>query len=244
MASVTLDGGQSSSAIGGQTVDYIVNLLLQELQGAPDGLVRSKLQLVMREFYTKSTGWRDTVGPYVIARSIDEFDLNPVDQNSSVQFVHAAWLLGVTQVGQRTPLSVSQRMFQDVQTGQPRVFFTMTPSKLQIWPIPERTYGRVFYAYCTLIPTAGATILPDISFTHHLDALMSGTFARMYAMPKKPWTDKDLAAWHNRKYIQEIATWRDFAIRAQGPGDTPFRFPSFANSPGQQLTGGGVVAGP
>jgi hypothetical protein len=244
VASVTLDGGQSSSAIGGQTIDYIVTLILQEMNGVPDGLARSKLQLVMREFYTRSTGWRETVGPYVVAANIDEFDLNPVDQNSSVQFVHAAWLLGITAPGQRAPRQVSQRLSQDTQTGTPRVFFTMSPSKLQLAPIPDRTYGRVFYAYCTLIPTAGATVLPDISFTHHLDALMSGTMARLYSMPKKPWSDKELASYHDRKYRQEITIWRDFALRAQGPGDMPFRFPSFANSPGQQLRGGGVVAGP
>lgn len=244
MASVTLDGGQSSSAIGGQTIDYITKLLLQELQGAPDGLVRSKLQLTMREFYTRSTAWREVVGPYVITNNMDEIDLNPVDQNSSVQFVLGAWLLGIEQPGQKTPLSVSTRLIVGTDRGQPRAFFTLTPSKLQIYPVPAQTYGRVFYAYCALIPTAGAIILPDVAFTHHLDALMSGTFFRMYSMPKKPWSDKDMASYHERKYRQEINVWRDFAIRGQGPADMPVRIPCFANVPGQQLVGGGVTAGP
>jgi hypothetical protein len=244
MASVTLDGGQSSSAIGGQTIDYITNLLLQELSGAPDGLVRSKLQLTMREFYTKSTGWRQVVGPYILATNIEEFDLNPVDQNSSVQFVHAAWLLGIEQPGQKTPLQVSTRLIQGTDRGQPRAFFCMSPSRLQVFPVPNQNYGRVFYAYCTLIPTAGAIVLPDIAFTHHLDALMSGVMYRMCSMTKKPWSDKDLAAAHFKNYTREINVWKDFALRGQGPADMPFRFPSFANAPGMQLVGGGVAAGP
>lgn len=244
MASVTLDGGQSSAAIGGQTLEYIVNLLLQELQGAPDGLVRSKLQLTMRDFYTKSTAWREVVGPYTVVLNGDEVDLNPVDQNSSVQFVLAAWLLGIEQPGQKTPLAVSTRLIVGADRGQPRAYFMLTPSKMQLYPVPDRAFGRVLFAYSALIPTAGAIILPDIAFTHHLDALMSGTFYRMYAMPKKPWTDKDLATFHERKYRQEINVWRDFAIRGQSSADVPFRYPTFANVPGQQLVGGGVQAGP
>lgn len=244
MATVVLDGGQSSIAIGGQTIDYITTLLLQEVSGAPDGLVRSKLQLAMREFYSMSTGWREVVGPYVVATNIDELDLNPVDQNSSVQYVHNAYLVGVETPGQKTPLSVSTRFIQGPDVGDPRAFFMLTPSKMQLYPVPNRTLGRVLYAYCTLIPTAGAIILPDIAFTHHLDGLMAGAFQRLYGMPKKPWSDKELAASYNKKFRREILLARDFANRGYGSADTPFRFPTFANSPGQQTNGGGVQAGP
>lgn len=244
MATVTLDGGQSSSAIGGQTIDYITKLVLQEVHGAPDGLVRSKLQLTLRDFYTRSTGWREVVGPYVVTLGIDELPLNPVDQNSSVQFVHAAYLVGVDAPGQKTPLSVSTRFIQGPDRSDPRAFFMLTPSTMQLYPVPNRTLGRVLYAYCTLIPTAGAIILPDISFTHHLDALMAGTFDRLYSMPKKPWSNAELAKKYGNTYRRELLVWRDFANRGNGSADTPFRFPSFANSPGQQTMGGGTQAGP
>lgn len=242
MATVVLDGGQSSSAIGGQTIDYIVSLVLQEVSGAPDGLVRSKLQLAMREFYDKSTGWREVVGPYVVSNNMDEIDLNPVDQNSSVQYVHSAYMVGLETPGQKTPLNVSTRFIQGTDRGDPRAFFMLTPSKIQLYPVPNRSLGRVLYAYCTLIPTAGAIILPDIAFSHHIDALMAGTFFRLYSMPKKPWTSQDLAANYHRLFRREILLARDFANRGYGSADTPFRFPSFANSPGQQTMGGGTQA--
>lgn len=234
MPIVTLDGGQSSVALGGQTMDYVAQLVAQQIQGAPDTLIQTQLQQVAREFYTKSTGWRDNVGPYNIATGRDVINLNPVDQNSRIQFVLGAYTL---KSASETPTILRPMTRKPVGTtpNTPVAYFMQAPDVLQLFPIPSATLGKILYVYASIIPTPNANLLPDISFTQHLDALLWGTMARLYRMPKKSWTDKDGAMMYEKKYRQEILMARDIANRGYGPSDTPVQFPPFAGRAGSQV---------
>ena len=64
MAQVTLDGGASSAALGGQTITYVEQMVAQQVGGCPDTLIESHLTRVLNDFYTRSTAWRDTLQPY------------------------------------------------------------------------------------------------------------------------------------------------------------------------------------
>lgn len=234
MPIVTLDGGQSSVALGGQTMDYVAQLVAQQIQGAPDPLIASQLQLVAREFYTKSTSWRDTVGPYNIQTGKDVIDLNPVDQNTQVQFVLGAFTL-LSSAQSPTPLVPTTRKPYGGSPNLSVAYYMQQPSVMQLYPVPSTSLGKVLYVYAALIPSQNANLLPDISYTQHVDALLWGTFARLYRMSKKSWSDKDLAMLYEKKYRQEILMARDIANRGYGPSDTGVRFPPFAGRAGSQV---------
>ena len=50
MAVVTLDGGASSSQLGGQTISYVQQLVAQTVNGAPDTLITTHLLRVLNDF--------------------------------------------------------------------------------------------------------------------------------------------------------------------------------------------------
>src|SRR5271166_4757430 len=106
MAVVTqTSGGQSSAAINGQSLDYISQQVLQQCPGCPDALAQSVLQNVIREFYYKSTSWRETIGPYSINRGTANNQasatiyLNPIDQYSQCHLVLDAFVYPDTSGG-------------------------------------------------------------------------------------------------------------------------------------------------
>lgn len=235
MAIATLDGGQSSNALGGQVIAYVIDIVLMQIPGAPDQLVRTHLAQVLREFYTKSTAWRDNVGPYTIKKLQDVVQLNPIDQNTRLQFVLNAWLFPFQGSNTPYPLTVLTRRPFGGTPQPPSRYYMDRMDYLRLWPVPDQSYGKILYVYASLVPLSTAVTLPDISYTHHLDALQWGTLARLYAMPKKPWTDKAMAAEMSRKYRQEILIWRDVANRGNGPADTQVQFPRFAGRGGSQV---------
>lgn len=231
MPIVTIDGGQSASAVAGQTLQYLGAIAAQQLPGAPDTLIQSQLVLTLRDFYTRSTSWRAVVGPYTVTVGKQNTYLNPVDQDTEVQFVLQAYLYPTPPgSNQKQILPPSTRLLLTNVPGPPTSHFMVTPDTLVVQPVPDQTYGSVLYTYAALKPTAGATNLPNIAFTHHLDGILAGLFERMYRMPKKPWTDKDLAARYGTTYRREILTARDFAERGYGSADIAFVYPSFATS--------------
>lgn len=235
MAIVTLDGGSSSQALGGQVVEYVTNLVLMQIPGVPDQLARTQLGLVMREFYEKSTAYRDDVGPYLIQQGRPIVQLNPVSQDVRIQFVLGAYMFPYQGANEPQPLYPMARKPLGGSPQPPSRYYMQTMDQMLLYPTPDQTYGKILYVYAALVPLSTAVVLPDIAYTHHVDALQWGTMARLYAMSKKPWTDKQQAALYDRKYRQEILLRRDIANRGDGPADTPMQFPRFAGRGGSQV---------
>jgi len=192
------------------------------------------LQLVLREFYTKSTAWRDVVGPYPV--TTDPYvGLNPVDQNRYLQFVLEAYLFPYEQSNSPQELIPLTRKPVGGTPQPPSRYYMERPDLMLLNPTPDKNYGTILFAYGALIPTTTAAILPDYAYTQHVDALMFGTLARLYGMPKKSWSSKEQQMENTRKFRMEILMARDIANRGYGPGNTSMRFPVFAGRGGSQV---------
>lgn len=235
MAIVTLSG-QSNAALGGQTALFLRMQALLQLAGAPDTLVDAQLLLTLKDFYTFTTGWRKVLGPYSVNQNQDTVYLNPVDQNSQLQFVHRAWLYPFMSGNARQFLAPAARKVVGNDKNPPSSFFMQAPDELVLYPVPDKAYGKVLYCEASLIPTTSAAQLPNVTFTHHVDAILNGLYARMYKMPQKSWTDKALAADYAKEYRKGRLVWRNFAERNYGPRDVPTLFPPFAGRGSQNLT--------
>ncbi len=235
MAIVTLDGGQSSSALGGQTTTYAQQVVSQTIAGAPDTLVQTHLLRTLNDFYTRSTAWRGYAGPYNIVSGVAEIDLNPIDQNTYLQFVLGAFLFPYNGSNEPLQLGVATRKLLGITPGPPARYFMQMPDQLILYPTPDVNYGSILNVYCSMVPTTLAAQLPDISFTQHMDAIIWGTLSRLYAIPKRPWTDKESRDYYEKKYRMQILIYRDIANRGYGPADTGRMFPPFAGRGGSQL---------
>lgn len=235
MAIITLDGGQSSAALGGQTIQYVEQLVAQHVAGAPDTLISSILQQVLRDFYTKSTGWRQVVSGYPVNANSPLVNLNPVDQNSIIQFVLSAYLFPFQGSNHPQELFPLPRMPIGGSPQEPSRYFMQQPDQMLLYPTPDQNYGSILNVYASLIPTTTAAVLPNYTYTQHSDGLFYGCLSRLYAMKKRPWSDKEMAMDYEKKYRREILIARDIANRGYGPGDTPMRFPRFAGRGGSQV---------
>jgi hypothetical protein len=236
MAIVTLDSGQSSVALGGQVVAYVQQMVTQQLPGCPDNMVLSQLGLVLRDFYTKSTGWRDYITGYAVLANEAIVNLNPVDQNRRLQFVLGAFLFPWQGTNEPLPLAPLQKdIFGGSPQDTPYAFYMVKADVLKLYPTPNLYFGNILCVYAVIVPTTTQAILPDIAYTMHLDGLLYGTLARLLVMGKKPWSDRALGMDYERKYRREILIARDFANRGQGPADAWTKFPPFAGRGGSQL---------
>lgn len=234
MAIVTLDGGQSSAALGGQTIAYIKQMAAQYIPGAPDTLIGSILTRVLSDFYQRSTAWRVYVTEYPVTGGQQIVQLNPVDQNMMVQWVLDAFMYPFNGANYPTPLYPVQRQAYGATPAPPTQYYMQSPDVMWLYPIPDKDYGKVLNIYASVTPTNLSAQLPDMSYTHHLDSLLYGVLSRLYLMSKRPWSDKDLGMMYEKKFRQDVMQFRDVANRGYGPADTRMIFPSFAGRTGSQ----------
>jgi hypothetical protein len=247
-------GGQSSAAINGQSLDYIAQQVLQQCPGCPDSLAQSVLQNVIREFYYKSSSWRETIGPYNISLATKNNQqsatiyLNPVDQYSQCHLVLDVFVYPDTSGGnspRRLGVCTRPRYGNDV--GAPFQYAMDGPDKLILYPYSDKNYGPILYVYMSLLPVVNVGMLPNISISHHFDGLFYGTLWRLCTMPGKPWTIKDSTVTNEfrKRFRQEILVARDIAQRGYGPADGKIGFPNFAGRSSQNpiASSGGFVRG-
>lgn len=237
-------GGQSSAAVNGQSLDYIAQQVIQQCGGAPDTLVQSVLQNTIREFYFKSTAWREVIGPYSIGAGVGggTIYLNPVDQYSQCHLVLDVFVYPDTTGAQTQRYLLPEARQQFGATPAPPLWYFMDgPDKLILDPLPDISYGPILYVYMSLMPVLNTGQLPNIAITHHFDGLFYGTLWRLCSMPNKPWTVKDstlLNEWR-RRFRQEIMVARDIANRAWSRIDGAVRFPNFAGRGSQNPNAAG-----
>lgn len=245
-------------------IPLVKQLVSQQLNNVPDNMVSTQLTLVLRDFYTKSTAWRQVVGPYNIQAGVALIPLNPLSasanlqldsginlltdlgvqiqldnsnptvDNARLQFVLAAWMFPFQQSNSPSVLYPLTRQPIGGIPQPPSRYYMQYPDQMLLYPVPDKTYGPILFVYASLIPLNTGTTLPDMAYTHHLDGLLYGTLARLYRMPKKPWTDKEEGADYEKKYRREILIARDMAERGYGPGES-IRFPRFAGRGGSQV---------
>lgn len=225
-------GGQSSAAINGQSLAYITQQVIASMGASvPDSLVSMTLQNVIRDYYFKSTGWREVIGPYTVSPGVNVINLNPVDQYAQCHLVLGAFLYPDPS-GANSPryLGPSTRDTFGTGTGVPIKYYMDGPDIMKLYPIPDKSYGNSLYIYMSLMPVLNASRLPNISMSHHFDGLFYGTMYRLGSMPNRPWTVKDaelLREW-KRTAQQNRSIARDIAERGYGPADSAAKFPNFA----------------
>lgn len=233
--------GQSSAVVNGQSLDYIAQQVLQQCPGCPDSLAQSVLQNVIREFYFKSTGWRETIGPYTIAQGVNTINLNPVDQYSQCHLVLDAFVYPDTD-GSNTPrhLRPTVRQIFGSDVSAPLWYYPDGPDKLILYPLPDINYGALLYVYMSLMPVLNVGQLPNIAITHHFDGLFYGTLYRLGSMPNKPWSIKNAQTLNEWRRInrQQIMLARDIANRSFSRADSPVVFPNFAGRASQNPSSG------
>lgn len=228
-------GGQSSAAVNGQSLAYITQQVLQQCPGCPDTLAQSVLQNVIRDFYFKSTAWRDNIGPYTLTPQAS-VNLNPVDQYSQCHLVLDVFMYPNPNGG-NTPqhlLPMDRKRFGN-DVGPPLYYSMQGPDQMIVYPFPDKVYNTL-YVYMSLLPVLNAGMLPNIAITHHFDGLFYGTLYRLCSMANKPWTVKDgelLREW-KRMAQQNRSLARDIAQRGFAPVDGRARFPNFAGRASQR----------
>jgi hypothetical protein len=230
MAILTPDGGQSSVVLNGAATSFLVNKIILEMPAAPDTLVASKLDDTLREFYTNSGAWREVIGPYNLVANREDVWVNPVDQFSQAQYVLDVWIYPSTPGGnQQQRLGVSNtKLYGVTPAPYPLWYWMETPDHMHLYPSPPTNLGQVLYMLAIMLPLTNTTRLPNMAITHHQDALIWGTLARLMMMPKKPWTDVDAAREYGKMYKRETLRWRDVANRSYSKSTPPWKFPGFA----------------
>ena len=197
-------------------IDKWVDTILGRLTGAMPEMVQTEVRNAVREFFVESTAWRQEVRTGVKAGE-STIDFRGVVSKADTLFILQAFYKG----NRMQPVEDFPYNWED--GGSPTAFWSPEPGVMRMSPVPDQTEEQALRVMLALKPS-GCDVpswVEDIYFK----VISDGALARLYAHPKRPYTEFGLAAYHSGQFRAGIARANSISKRRFTPAEHSFRFP-------------------
>lgn len=164
----------------------------------PSFVAQRQLLRSIREFCEETRGWRSsiTLTTTANAATISLAALIPTT-TELVDVISLKKTEGGAPVVPRTYVWLDEnRTNWRSETGTTAMYYVLdTNNTLRLIPTPSAT-GTTYYARVAVKPTLSATSLDDVLVNKFREAFIHGALGLMFMIPRKPWSDTQMAAFH------------------------------------------------
>lgn len=189
--------------------DLVPDVLINA-PGAPDILVEQKLRDAAIELCNMSGYWRESLDPIITVDGQDIYDIEAPAQ-ALIKNIVTMQIDGGT-VHPSTTADLDRRSHGwRTNKGKPRRYVMNSMRTFMLTPIPNAEYTVT--AFATLRPDATANELADILVDFQRQVIVDGALFKLLSMPKRQWTDLQMAAVHRRDFYRGVTQARIDANR-------------------------------
>lgn len=82
---------------------------------------------------------------------------------------------------------------------------------LQLIPTPATTSSNLYNTRVAVKPTLDAATLDDVLLNKYRETIISGTLGLLFMIPRKTWTDLQMAAYHSGRFNEDMKQARSEA---------------------------------
>lgn len=195
--------------MAGLELNRLVDNLRVNLPGATDAAIRLELFNALNDFFQGSNAWREDI-PLQVTSGVTSYDITPTGPAKVVQ------LMGVVDAN-KFPVNAQIGLI----SGQ--LELNETPSTSAVYT------AQVVLTVADPIDREGYPVFPIWVLSFYNNGIMSGVLARMMAQPAKPYSNAQMALYHQRVFASTIANARVEANRGFTYGSQRWRFPQQFN---------------
>lgn len=204
--------------------------VMPEVPGAPAALVSFHVKRAAIEFCDSSLAWRKAVPSISSVSGTGEYTLPDVATGVAVSRLLEARWQGTKLTFLRPDELAAVYGPTDWRglTGTPEYFTQETAGTIRLVPAPDATVASgINGLFAAVRPKDDATGLEDAFASDWFDAIAAGAKRNLMRIPKKPYTDLNLAAAYQGDFETEIGAAAYAAFRGNGPStsrtETNFR---------------------
>ena len=208
-----------------------VSLIAPSVLGCPNPVIQNYVARAAREVCERTLAYRYEHADVTLTAGDYSEDYVPASNTE----VHAILSASVNETPMKiAPFGAVQRLFPlwpltDADyRGFPQYITQFSPTQFYIAPTPDAGATYVVDMVVALKPTITATGL-EAEIANELEtAIQHRALQHLLVLPEKPWTDRELAAYHARQYIFAVTERRARTNVGAGGGALTARGNSFA----------------
>ena len=191
-----------------------------QMGGCPLVTMQQEWLGASKEFFTRSTAWRQELAPISIVAATDSYTLVSPVTDSEIAWVHQ-----VSIPDRYLSPSAHHPVVLSTQTSNtPTQFSNPEPGVIRLWPMPSENLDSMI-VIASLYPTALTTSLPDYLGAQHFDVLLSGMLGRLMNYKNKPFSNPEGSAYHLSRFRSGMARVRADAIHGLNESENYWAFP-------------------
>jgi hypothetical protein len=208
-----------------------VSLIAPSVPGCPNPTIQSYVARAAREVCERTLAYRYSHDEVTLTAADFSYTYAP-PANTEVHGIISAKVntarivvLPYEQVQSKYPLWPSTDADQQ---GQPLYITQFSPTQYYLAPTPDAVETYDLNMVVALKPTISATGL-EAEIANELEtAIQHRALQHLLVLPEKPWSDRELAAYHARQYIFSVTERRARANVGPGGGVLTARGNSFS----------------
>jgi hypothetical protein len=192
-----------------RSFSLMVNQVLQEAPGCLDSVVLDAVVKSATEFFTRTGVWRYDMDSEQVLEGVYEYDLVGPSSAAEVTMVHSAMHNGQTVIAKSVEwLNANVPNWRTLTGGQIKYRVQTSKSVMRVVPIPDASATGSMDIRVAVAPIRGATTLDAEMYDTYEDEILAGVKARIMRMPRKPWTDKEMASEYDLEFEKAIVDGR------------------------------------
>lgn len=207
-------------------LDDAIPFVSNELPSCPDAVIKQQMVLALQEFCRETRCWQQTLDPIQLVSGQREYDATP-DNNAAR--VHVLDRVDCVGLGELHLMDADQQRPIDWSTAQSstptRVYASADGQSFSIYPQPFGHNLPQLLVQVRLVPKLNVQEMPDEVLDKHIEAIASGTKARLMAMINRPWSNPATAGMHRTLFVSAMTDAR------ASSGKTHVARPSFVRPP-------------
>ncbi len=182
-----------------------------EIPEIPSFVAERQLLRALRDFAEQTRAWRVNVQVSTVA-TIATINLATVIP-SNTELVDIVSIKNISGSVPPTPRTFAwlDKNVSDWRTStalEAKWFMLQGNNTLRLVPTPSDTVTNQYDLRVAVKPTLVATVIDDVIANKYDEVLVHGALGRLYAIPRKPWTDTNLAGFHLGVFTSAIPAAR------------------------------------
>lgn len=209
-------------------LDDALPFVAAEIANCPDSVIKQQMVLTLQEFCRETRCWLQQLDPIQLRPGQREYDATPDNNGARVMVLDRVDCIGY---GELSLLDATQQRPADWATAKgplpQRVYASADGQSFTVYPEPQGQQLPQLLVTARLTPKLTITDVPDEVLEKHIEAIASGTKARLMAMINRPWSDPATAGMHRTLYVAAMTDARAAAAKGYVAGPTFVTPPSF-----------------
>jgi len=178
--------------------------IMPELPGIAEDLAEAQVLRSAIEFMDRAHVYQADHPAIAAVTGQGGYAWAPDDADTEVCHVFNVWYEGEKLTAKNGDYLSDKYDYWPDETGTPEHYLQERTDTLILVPSPDEDLADAITVKVALKPAMTATGIPDDLFKDHREAIAAGALFRLMRMPKKPWTNFDLAAAYRQAFNNAI----------------------------------------